>query len=119
MVEIYVAIIGACLPTLAPIYRLLRYGDPLSSKVTGFSKPTLPAKGSSARRLHGEDSFTKLSNMEHNFVGDYGENRHIDISSSLDGDLSMSDRGESYPMDGVLVIQKTVWSDNKHNVSVA
>ena len=28
VVEIYTAIIGACLPTLKPVYRKLRYGNP-------------------------------------------------------------------------------------------
>ncbi|KAI1123647.1 hypothetical protein F5Y10DRAFT_285827 [Nemania abortiva] len=31
IVEVYVAVIGACLPTLIPIYRRLRYGDALKS----------------------------------------------------------------------------------------
>lgn len=45
VIEVYVAIIGACLPSLVPIYRQLRYGDPLktgsvrssSKKSAGYS----------------------------------------------------------------------------------
>lgn len=115
VVEIYVAIIGACLPTLAPIYRLVRYGDPLSTNKSGLSNP---AKGSSARRRQDEGSFERLSNIEQNFMpGDYDDNRRVKISSSGNGYPLKKDQGESYQMDGVMVTQKMVWSEHKRNSS--
>lgn len=116
VVEIYVAIIGACLPTLAPIYRLLRYGDPLKTNTTGLS---LPAKGTSARRLPGQGSFERLSNIEHNFMpGDYDENRRVHISSSRDEYPLKTYHGEDYQTEGVMVTQQMVWSEHKQSPGV-
>jgi hypothetical protein len=69
VVEIYVAIIGACLPVMMPLYRKLRYGDPTKSHGShGSSKFTNPlkkdsqassGKGSHNRQVAG--SFERLS----------------------------------------------------------
>lgn len=116
VVEVYVAIIGACLPTMAPIYRLVLYGDPLSTSATGLSKQILPTKASSARRFHDESSFERLSNVEHNFMPEnYSGNRRVNISSSRDVHAPNNDRSESYQMDGVMVTHKTVWSEHKQD----
>lgn len=50
-VEIYIAIIGACLPTIVPAYRKLRYGNALEgSSATNRSFGT-PLKGSVGNRI--------------------------------------------------------------------
>lgn len=120
VVEIYVAIIGACMPTLVPIYRQLRYGDPLKSNTTGISKQTLPVKGSSAQKKHLDNtgSFERLSNTDNDFMSDdYRDNRRVNISSRQAGAPGYN-QGESYQMDGVMVTQKTVWSEHKQNSNV-
>ncbi|KAI1300050.1 hypothetical protein F5Y03DRAFT_386112 [Xylaria venustula] len=38
VVEVYIAIIGACLPTLVPVYRRLRYGDALRTTKASYPK---------------------------------------------------------------------------------
>lgn len=55
-------IIGACMPTLIPVYRQLRYGDPLKSSTAGSAglsnkTPMLKgSKGTSARRKQSRTS---------------------------------------------------------------
>ncbi|KAM7215590.1 hypothetical protein V8F06_009057 [Rhypophila decipiens] len=56
VIEVYVAIIGACLPTLVPVYRQLRYGDPLKtgsirSNTHGYYANQNSNKGASNNRL--------------------------------------------------------------------
>lgn len=124
VVEIYAAIIGACMPTLIPVYRQLRYGDPLKSTTAGsagYSNKTPMIKGSKGstvrRKQFGTSgSFERLSNSEHPPMRDeYRENHRVNISG-YKGD-ALEDGSESYQMDGVLVTQNTVWSEHKqgHN----
>lgn len=76
VIEIYVAIIGACLPTMVTIYRKLRYGDVKGSSAKSYNSKTYYASGSnrpinkapkrgklghsdtegSFERLHGDDT---------------------------------------------------------------
>ena len=55
VVEVYVAIIGACLPTLVPVYRRLRYGDPLKSS---SNKSTGDASGKAAHVYYANSGST-------------------------------------------------------------
>ncbi|KAI9147591.1 hypothetical protein HJFPF1_12619 [Paramyrothecium foliicola] len=45
IVEIYVAIVAACLPTLMPLYRKLRYGTAVSTVVVSGTLKTYDMKG--------------------------------------------------------------------------
>lgn len=98
----------------------MRYGDPLKSNVSGISKQTLPAKGSSARRKQFDNtgSFERLSNNDNNHMpDDYQDNHRVNISSQR-GDVPGYHDGDGYQMDGVLVTQKTVWAEHKQNRNV-
>ena len=118
MVEVYAAVIGACMPTLVPVYRQLRYGDPLKTHTSGLSKPTLPGKGHSARSKqfsNEEGSFERLSNGDATFSpAEYRNNHRVNVSGGRNGSPTQYNEGESYQMDGVMVTQKTVWSEHNH-----
>ncbi|RYP67342.1 hypothetical protein DL771_007286 [Monosporascus sp. 5C6A] len=127
VVEIYAAVIGACLPTLVPIYRKLRYGDPLKSHTSAISKGT-PVSGSGAttagRASHrkqfrnGTGSFERLANSEDVLTpATYRSNHHVNVSSSRGNDGSAYTDTESYPLEGVMVRHDTVWSEYNHNHS--
>ncbi|RYP19387.1 hypothetical protein DL765_003360 [Monosporascus sp. GIB2] len=127
VVEIYVAVIGACLPTLVPIYRKLRYGDPLKSHPSAPSKGT-PVSGSGAtsagkvshRRQfsEGNGSFERLANSEDALnPAAYRRTYHVNVSSSRGNDGLAYTNTESYPLEGVMVRHDTVWSEYDHNQS--
>jgi hypothetical protein len=127
VVEIYVAVIGACLPTLVPIYRKLRYGDPLKTHTSAISKGT-PNSGSGAtstgRPSHrkqfssGNGSFERLANSEDGLTpAAYHRSHHVNVSSSQGNDDFIFPNTESYPLEGVMVRQDTVWSESNHNRS--
>jgi hypothetical protein len=116
VVEIYAAVIGACMPTLVPVYRKVRYGDPLKTHTAALSKQTLPGMGSSAHRKqyrNEEGSFERLPSDNNFSSADYGHNHRVDISSGRKGYPSGDVEGESYQMDGVVVTQNTVWTEHK------
>jgi hypothetical protein len=115
VVEIYAAVIGACMPTLVPVYRKVRYGDPLKTHTAALSKPTLPGMGSSARRkqyTNEEGSFERLPSDNDLSSADYDHNHRVDISSSRKGYSLGDTEGESYQMDGIMVTQNTVWTEH-------
>lgn len=107
------------MPTLVPVYRQLRYGDPLKSRTGGLSEQRIPDKMSSAHlkqpstdggsfeRLHNAD--TTFSSVDHRY--------NVKISSGRKGSSLEDTDGESYPMDGVMVTQRIVWAEHNqgHN----
>lgn len=67
VVEIYVGIIGACLPTLVPVYRKLRYGDPHKSHANLIPRDPPHKVGRNARPKklsNGGGSSERLNNNE-------------------------------------------------------
>ncbi|KAI0112238.1 hypothetical protein GGR51DRAFT_60538 [Nemania sp. FL0031] len=66
VLEIYVAIIGACLPTLLPIYRKLRYGSHLKTYATPNSKET-PGSGKSSKPSYRVPHWKQLSTQGGSF----------------------------------------------------
>lgn len=133
VVEIYVAILAACLPTMVPVYRQLRYGDPLSTKGARRAKSRLPnrsllpsrGRGSATRKkqLGRQDSFERLAYTGNTFVStDYHTNGlRTDISCGRRGGAGAAGggEGESFPMEGIFVTQSTAWStQNKTSSSL-
>lgn len=124
VVEIYVAIIGACMPTLVPIYRKLRYGDPIKSHTSAPSKGT-PASGSggtSAGRApyrkqfsNGNGSFERRSDSEDALNPVAYRNHHVNVSSSGGNDDFAYGNTESYPLEGVMVRHDTVLTEQNRN----
>ncbi|KAI1424925.1 hypothetical protein F5Y12DRAFT_749849 [Xylaria sp. FL1777] len=121
VIEIYVAIIGACLPTLVPIYRKLRYGNALSTHTTALSK-SIPPSGNSTnpgnRATHWKqfgnrnNSFERLHESEDslNPAARHGNHRVKISSSGLDNNPAFLNT-ETYPLEGVRVTQDTVWTE--------
>ncbi|KAI0975179.1 hypothetical protein F4678DRAFT_484896 [Xylaria arbuscula] len=119
--EIYVAIIGACLPTLGPIYRKLRYGNPLSTHTTAVSEG-IPASGKNSNpgnrtadwKHYGDrnDSFERLHETDDALTPTRQNGNHrVKISSSgIDSGTTFSNSW-SYPLDGVMITQDTLWTE--------
>ncbi|KAI0555333.1 hypothetical protein F4679DRAFT_523352 [Xylaria curta] len=95
VVEIYVAIIGACLPTLVPVYRRLRYGDASRRTNASYSKGKItrriktigqisyrshsrPVNGSSTEALRIEHSFHPL---DYQHIPRYDANGNVDCEA--------------------------------------
>lgn len=128
VIEIYVAIIGACLPTLVPIYRKLRYGDPLKTHTSAVSKGpaasgsggTSGAKTSFRKQFssNGNGSFERLSQSEDALnPAAYHRTHHVNVSSSRGNDDFGYNNTESYPLEGVMVRHDTVWSEHNRDHS--
>ncbi|KAI0172252.1 hypothetical protein GGR52DRAFT_549624 [Hypoxylon sp. FL1284] len=120
VVEVYAAIIGACLPMMVPVYRKLRYGDPRSAAA---SQPTadsgLNTIGKISNRKHfrsiESESSMRLDNDESMLVpASYGNSQHVNVSSPKDRDNFSSD-ADNIPMEGIVVMQDMTWSDHPSN----
>ncbi len=126
VIEVYVAIIGACLPTLVPVYRQLRYGDPLkssthsttsrqyynSSKNIGIGKGSNMSKGSqpssqgSFERLNENDFATAdyQPTTDYQPIVEYQPNHHANIVNWSDSGYAHGNNG-SIPMQGLPWVQ--------------
>jgi hypothetical protein len=124
VVEIYVAVISACLPSLTPVYRKWRFGDPLKSDsgapagasagnsglITIGKKPTRKLWNSSTATT---GSFERLGNSEEGFTPAASHRTHqVNVITSRNNDIHPDDNTESYPLQGVVVKRETVWSEN-------
>ena len=111
--EIYVAIIGACLPMMVPVYRKLRYGDinGSSNESAGASKSHLlnanskSSKNSTSTINGSGGSFHKLHNDEWATVNQ--PNGKTTINSWTDQRPIAN-----IPMNSIAVDSTTTWSDN-------
>lgn len=119
VIEVYVAIIGACLPMLAPVYRKLRHGDARSAVA---SQPQVaPTDGlatigkiSNRKRFQSSESgsFTRIDNDEHSLVPvTYGNSQRVDVSGPHDKQSSIAE-SEDIPLEGIRVKQDLTWSDH-------
>ncbi|KAI0166898.1 hypothetical protein GGR52DRAFT_556061 [Hypoxylon sp. FL1284] len=120
VIEIYMAIIGACLPTLVPVYRKLRYGDRFKSRTSELPgrtpagvRSSAPAGWISNKKRSGHDggSFYRLANSEDGFTpAAYYENHHVDISSTGQDQNIPYMTTESHPLGTVMVRRDMTWS---------
>ncbi|KAI1740767.1 hypothetical protein F4680DRAFT_85944 [Xylaria scruposa] len=124
VVEVYVAIIGACLPTLIPVYRRLRYGDAQKgSKASHSGKKDITSintigriSNRTQRHATGEGSFERLRN-EDSFYPLGSQNTHqIDVSGNGDGEPSKDTPLHDIPLKGIMVRHEIAWSDDKSPV---
>ncbi|KAI0459323.1 hypothetical protein F5B21DRAFT_296836 [Xylaria acuta] len=112
VIEIYVAIIGACSPTLVPVYRKLRYGSVLKTYATAGSKETpAGAKGNNPGYRAGhwkqssnrDGSFERLADVDDGLTSAiYDGNNHIKTSSSRAEDSRAFSNTESYALDSIV-----------------
>ncbi|KAI2780202.1 hypothetical protein F4815DRAFT_445434 [Daldinia loculata] len=113
-VEVYVAIVGACLPTLIPIYRKLRYGHP------NTPQRSIPVDGIvtigklSNRTPFGsgvEGSSEKLNNEEDITFNPYRGSCQVSISGQGKR-FSFPPDSLEHPLQGIVVKQDVTWSEN-------
>lgn len=116
MVEIYVSIMGACLPTLVPVYRKLRYGDPLKTRANIALQDTQPESGNKCRRTnfsHDDRLFQRLDTSEDALApGMHLKNYHVNVSSTKGNKSVAYTDVESCPVGGIMVRHDLVWSEN-------
>ncbi|KAI1750013.1 hypothetical protein F4782DRAFT_264717 [Xylaria castorea] len=121
VVEVYVAVIGACLPTLIPVYRRLRYGDASkSTKASDSGKKEMASintigriSNRTQRRTAGEGSFERLRN-EDSFCPLGSQYTHqTDVSGNGDCGPSGNTPLDDIPLKGIVVRHDIAWSDDK------
>ncbi|KAK8041288.1 hypothetical protein PG994_014295 [Apiospora phragmitis] len=119
-IEIYVAIIGACLPMMVPIYRKLRFGDPLKMTGGGTQPNKTPSSGTNTvtaanmrrrnRELSGDDgSVEQRAGSEDGLTpADYHGGHY---SRAVAG--SPGSDNESYPLEAIKVRREITrhWQD--------
>ncbi|KAI0202651.1 hypothetical protein F4808DRAFT_68624 [Astrocystis sublimbata] len=111
VIEIYVAIIGACMPTLVPVYRRLRYGSPSSTRASGGSKE-VSASGKNLKywkqpRKH-DGPFERLAEVDDGLVSTTHERP--------DHGQTGSGRIESYALDSMVPKEHTISPGNNNGV---
>lgn len=112
IVEIYAAVIGACMPTLVPIYRQLRYCTSAKGTITGSPNGGLALKRRSAQRKHFSNiSFSERLSDNVYMSTDYSDTRRTNFGRAY------NEIG-SYEMDGVMVSPKKVWCEHSQLNSV-
>ncbi|KAI0379533.1 hypothetical protein F5Y04DRAFT_290390 [Hypomontagnella monticulosa] len=128
VVEIYAAIIGACLPTLVPVYRKLRHGDPFNSRASNFSKGNHAGARNSfsagrvpqQKQFANDSAFERLASTEETFTpAAYYNEYHINVSSAQSNGDVRSAGPESYPLKAVMVRRDMTWSEQSHEHSAA
>ncbi|OTB11433.1 hypothetical protein K445DRAFT_26595 [Daldinia sp. EC12] len=114
IVEVYVAIVGACLPTLIPVYRKLRYAHPNSAKRAASADEIITVGDLSNRvRLGAANGgyFDRVSGEGEFALTPYCGNFQVNISSQ-DNQLSLPADSLELSLQGIIVKQNRTWSDN-------
>jgi hypothetical protein len=111
IIEIYVAVIGACLPIMVPVYNKLRYNDPFHKSTSTKGRTTAANKtidNPFGRHHMGDGAFERLENQEHFETAvhgpKYGPNPapwNRTSSSHTDSDI---------PLEGITVKRDVIWS---------
>ncbi|KAI1453772.1 hypothetical protein F4805DRAFT_478239 [Annulohypoxylon moriforme] len=111
-VEIYAAIISACLPTLVPIYHMMRHGNPFK-KSCPYGERAIPSRkvSSQQRCINRGRSFEQLHSTEDTLTppGYYG-NHHVSTVRNQCGESSADTDNESQPTEAVLVKHDVILS---------
>ncbi|KAK7972308.1 hypothetical protein PG988_006442 [Apiospora saccharicola] len=128
-VEIYAAIMGACLPMMVPVYRKLRFGDALKTTSGGSGSSKTPFSGTNTvvaanlRRRNmepasgsGVGSFEQLRGSEDgltppNYHG--GHRSQISSGPAVDGSRDFDDG--SYPLEAIKVRRDLTWREQHRN----
>ncbi|KAK8007841.1 hypothetical protein PG989_001831 [Apiospora arundinis] len=124
-VEIYAAIMGACLPMMVPVYRKLRFGDALKPTSGGSGSSKTPFSGTNtvvAANMHrrnmelasgsGGGSFEQLRGSEDGLTpANYhrGHRSHVSSSPAVDG--SRDSDNENYPLEAIKVRRDLTWRE--------
>ncbi|TDZ21564.1 Satratoxin biosynthesis SC1 cluster protein 4 [Colletotrichum orbiculare MAFF 240422] len=117
VVEIYVAIIGACAVTLVPVYRKVRYGTPWSTRDQKSNQASNPGAfqgtGGSRSGLH---NFKRSANHERLATGNDSEEylHGAGINYAVSGTSGKHDaRGNEVPLDTIVVQRDVTWEEER------
>ncbi|KDN71524.1 hypothetical protein CSUB01_12076 [Colletotrichum sublineola] len=122
VVEIYIAIIGACAVTLVPVYRKMRYGTPYStgdqrSNQISSGRGAFPSSGDASRL--GAHNFKRSQNHERLDTSNDSE-EYLHNGSGMKYSVSTKDgdrRGgsaEDLPMDTIVVQKDVTWEEERN-----
>lgn len=126
VVEIYVAIIGACAVTLVPVYRKMRYGTPWStrdvkSNQIASNPGVFAGTGGGGSRLGVHHNFKRSANHERlSTSNDSEEYLHhgIGVTYSVSGATKPSAKGEELgdevPMDTIIIQRDVTWEEQRN-----
>ncbi|KAF7522116.1 hypothetical protein G7054_g12243 [Neopestalotiopsis clavispora] len=125
VVEIYVAIISGCLPALVPVYRRLRYNNPLKTTSVSCSegylsnaqqstilKSTTRPKVRASELGGGEGSFERLATSKNDqfAMNELSGSRSVNVSSAMKYD---SDADSSENPQGIVVRSELSWQESR------
>ncbi|GJC94209.1 integral membrane protein [Colletotrichum higginsianum] len=124
VVEIYIAIIGACAVTLVPVYRKMRYGTPWSTrdqKSNQVSSGTGAFAGTGgAGSRPGVHNFKRSANHERLTTGNDSEeylHHGGGMKYSVSGATGSGDKsdvlGDDLPMDTIVVQRDVTWEEER------
>ncbi|KAK8102253.1 hypothetical protein PG984_015399 [Apiospora sp. TS-2023a] len=128
-VEIYAAIMGACLPMMVPVYRKLRFGDALKTISGGSGSSKTPFSGTNTvvaanlRRRNmepasesGVGSFEQFRGSEDGLTpANYHRGHSSKVSSGPAVDGSRDSDNESYPLEAIKVRRDLTWKEQHRN----
>lgn len=126
VVEIYVAIIGACAVTLVPVYRKMRYGTPWSTRDMKSNQIA-----SNPGAFAGTGGGGSRSGVLHNFKrsatherldtdNDSEENLHhgsgitYSVSGATKPSVKREKLGDEVPMDTIIIQRDIAWEEQRN-----
>lgn len=123
VVEIYVAIIGACAVTLVPVYRKMRYGTPWSTRDQKSnqisSNPAFGGTGGAGGSRPGvHHNFKRSANHERLSTGNDSEeylHHGSGMRYSVSGAKSpkREEASDDVPMDTIVVQRDVTWEEER------
>lgn len=128
VVEIYVAIIGACAVTLVPVYRKMRYGTPWStrdmkSNQIASSPGVFGGTGGGGSRPGVHHNFKRSANHERlstsNDSDEYlhhgsGMTYSVSGATKSTGSAKREEFGDEVPMDSIVVQRDVTWEEERN-----
>ncbi|GAW16378.1 hypothetical protein ANO14919_058040 [Xylariales sp. No.14919] len=123
VIEVYVAIIGACLPTLIPVYRRLRYGDTLRrtrpSNPKGKTIRSIKTIGQISYRSHRRpvnESSTESLHIDHSFQPlDYQHIPRFDANGTVDCEASKESPLDTICLQEIRALPDRAWTGNDYS----
>lgn len=127
VVEIYVAIIGACAVTLVPVYRKVRYGTPWStrdmkSNQIASNQGAFAGTGGGGSRLGMNHNFKRSANHERlstsndseEYLHHGGSGMTYSVSGANKSSARREEFGDDVPMDTIVVQRDVTWEEERN-----
>lgn len=125
VVEIYVAIIGACAVTLVPVYRKMRYGTPWStrdmkSNQIASNPGVFAGTGGGGSRLGVHHNFKRSANHERLSTSNdsdeclhHGSGMTYSVSGATKQSAKREELGDEVPMDTIVIQRDVTWEEER------